>query len=87
MCRFLPPTPACPARCFAGATATATALIPALGYAGAAEVVAVARATGRTVRDVAVSEGRLTADAFDALVGPEAVRRLGMPDAPGGKGR
>ena len=78
------------ARCRAhveGATATATALIPALGYAGAAEVVAAARTTGRTVREVAVGEGRLTAEAFDALVSPEAVRRLGSPDVPGGGGR
>jgi aspartate ammonia-lyase len=70
------------ARCRAtveASTATATALVPAIGYARAAEVAGTARATGRTVRDVATSEGGLSDAEFDALTSPEAVRRLGMP--------
>ncbi len=60
-------------------TATATALIQVLGYDRACEVAKAARATGRTIREVVTAEGAMTGEAFDALVSPEAVRRLGMP--------
>ncbi len=73
------------ARCRAhveASTALATALLPALGYAGAAVVAERAAATGRSIREVAVGEGHLTEEAFDALVTPEAVCRLGMPESP-----
>ncbi len=68
------------ARCRAtveASTATATALIPAIGYERACEVARLARESGRTIRDVAIAEGGIDAEAFDALVSPEAVRRLG----------
>jgi aspartate ammonia-lyase len=71
------------ARCRGGveiATATVTALVPVLGYERAAEVARIARTSGRTVRHVATAEGGLTHEQFDALVSPEAVRRLGMPE-------
>ena len=69
------------ARCRASveaSTATATALIPALGYDRACGAARQARATGRTIREVVTGEGWLTVEAFDALVSPEAVRRLGF---------
>jgi hypothetical protein len=33
----------------------------------------------RTVREVVLADGLLTPEAFDELVSPEAVTRLGMP--------
>lgn len=62
-----------------GATAVATALVPLLGYEGAAALAARALAAGKTVRETALAEGILTADAFDQVTGPEAVTRLGWP--------
>jgi len=63
-----------------GATAAATALIPALGHARAAAVAAEARATGTTVRAVCLARGFMTAEQFETLISPEAVCRLGSPD-------
>ncbi|MDD5309868.1 MAG: aspartate ammonia-lyase [Deltaproteobacteria bacterium] len=62
-----------------GSTAVATALVPLVGYEKAGEVARRARETGRTVRDVAVGEGLVTAEQFDDILRPEAVCRLGMP--------
>ena len=70
------------ARCRAhveGSTAVATALLPVLGYEGAAGLVQRAQETGRTVRETALAEGLLTAEQFAELTSPEAVTRLGMP--------
>ena len=64
-------------------TAVATALLPAIGYAGAAELARDAAATGRTIRDLALERGLLTAEQFDALITPEAVCRLGTPEGTG----
>jgi aspartate ammonia-lyase len=64
-------------------TALATALLPALGYEGAAAIAHTSATTGRSVREVAVGDGHLSQEEFDALVTPEAVCRLGMPDVPG----
>jgi len=82
------------ARCRAhveGSTAAVTALLPALGYDGACRVAERAKATGKSVREVVIAQGLLTAEAFDELISPEAVCRLGMPDiagksAPGSEG-
>ena len=63
-------------------TATATALLPALGYEGAAQVVKQAQTAGKTIREIAVGEGFLSAEAFDNLITPEAVCRLGSPLKP-----
>lgn len=59
------------------ATATATALIPALGYSTVQEIVGKARETGRTIKEIAIGEGYLAAEDYDMLLTPEAVRRLG----------
>lgn len=63
-----------------GSTAIATALLPALGYEQTSRVSKLAVEKGRTVRRVVLDEGLLTAAEFDALVAPEAVVRLGMPE-------
>jgi aspartate ammonia-lyase len=63
-----------------GATAIATALLPALGYERAGRIAAEAAATGRTVRELVVGSGLLDAATFDSLISPEAVCRLGSPD-------
>ncbi len=75
------------ARCKAhveSSTATATALLPALGYEAVCEIVARAKQSGRTIRETVLQEGRLTAAQFDELISPEAVCRLGMPETPKG---
>ena len=60
-------------------TATATALLPILGYEGACRVARQAKETRRTIREIVLADGLLTAEAFDELISPEAVTRLGMP--------
>jgi len=60
-------------------TATATALLPALGYERAGEAASQAAATARTVREVVLERGWLTPEQFDELITPEAVCRLGLP--------
>ena len=60
-------------------TATATALLPALGYQQAEAIAKQAQQTGRSIRDVVLARGLLSAEAFDALITPEAVTRLGTP--------
>jgi aspartate ammonia-lyase len=68
-------------------TATATALLPALGYGGAGRLLEAAARTGRGLRETAVAEGFLSGAQFDALTSPEAVCRLGAPAAaPGPEG-
>jgi len=70
------------ARCRAhveGSTAIATALLPALGYEGACRVVKLAQEQGKSIREIVLSEGLLTAAQFDELISAEAVCRLGMP--------
>jgi len=60
-------------------TATATALLPLIGYEEACLLVQRASKTGRGIKETAISEGMLTAEQFDELVSPEAVCRLGSP--------
>lgn len=62
------------------ATASATALLPALGYEGARNAARDAAARGMSLRDHVIQAGLLSPEDFDALVAPEAVCRLGMPD-------
>ncbi|MBC9733847.1 aspartate ammonia-lyase [Nocardioides marmotae] len=59
----------------ARSTATATALSPAIGYAAAARMATLARATGRTVKDVVVAEGLLDRETAEALLSPLALTR------------
>lgn len=68
------------------ATAAVTALMPELGYAHMASVAQAAAASGRSIRTYVIEEGIMTGTAYDALVSPEAVCRLGMPDRPQQKG-
>ncbi len=60
------------------ATASATALLPLIGYARATELVARARGTGRGLKATAVGDGFVTAAQFDEYTSPEAVCRLGF---------
>ncbi|NLF58651.1 MAG: aspartate ammonia-lyase [Candidatus Hydrogenedens sp.] len=62
------------------ASAAATALVPVLGYEAASAIAKEAAATGQRVRDLVLKKGLMTPEAFDALLTPEAVCRLGMPD-------
>jgi aspartate ammonia-lyase len=69
------------ARCRAhvdASTATVTALLPALGYDRAGELARAARATGQSIRALAVRAFGLTEEQFDEMTSPEAVCRLGM---------
>jgi aspartate ammonia-lyase len=68
------------ARTVDGATATVTALLPAVGYEKALEIARQAREGGRTVRDVAVDDGYVTEERFAELTSPEAVTRLGWTE-------
>jgi aspartate ammonia-lyase len=61
------------------ATASATALLPRLGYDRVCELVAEAQAAGRGLKEMAVATGLVTAEEFDALTSAEAVCRLGFP--------
>jgi aspartate ammonia-lyase len=66
------------ARCRAqveNATASATALLPLLGYQRTCELVA--QAEGKGLKATAVALGLVTAEQFDELTRPEAVGRLG----------
>jgi len=60
-------------------TATATALVPVLGYDGASHLLRYAREHRLTVKDAAIDGGFLTLEQFEELTGPEAVCRLGSP--------
>ncbi len=62
-------------------TATATALVPVLGYAAAGSIAERAAASNRSIRQLVLEEGILAEDAFDALITPEAVCRLGISDS------
>ncbi len=61
------------------ATATVTALVPRVGYEQAQRVAALAKASGRGVRDVVLELGLMSAADFDAAIAPDAVMRLGSP--------
>lgn len=63
------------------ATASVTALLPAIGYERACALVEQAQRSGRGLKETAVSSGVLTAAQFDELTGPEAVCRLGFRTA------
>jgi aspartate ammonia-lyase len=60
------------------ATASATALVPVIGYARATELVELARAMGTGLKDTAVGRGFVTAEQFEACTSAEAVSRLGF---------
>lgn len=61
-------------------SATATALVPLLGYEGACSLVEGARARGQSIREAALASGLVTAEQFERAVSPETVMRLGSPE-------
>lgn len=62
-------------------TATLTALVPLLGYERASAIAGEAARSGKPVREVAVASGAVTSGELDAATSPEAVCRLGSPEA------
>ena len=69
-------------------TAVATALLPALGYETVTRVAGLAQSQHKTIREIVLAEGLLSAARFDELITPEAVCRLGWPQTnrkPNGK--
>jgi aspartate ammonia-lyase len=60
-------------------TAMATALSPYIGYAATADLAKTSVATGRTIRDLALERGLLTAADLDRILSVEAMTRPGIP--------
>jgi aspartate ammonia-lyase len=60
-------------------TAMATALSPYIGYAATADLAKTSVATGRTIRDLALERGLLTAEDLDRILSVEAMTRPGIP--------
>jgi aspartate ammonia-lyase len=58
-------------------TATATALLPFIGYEKACEALKQASAQGKTLREIVITNNWMTAAQFDAAISPEAVCKLG----------
>jgi aspartate ammonia-lyase len=63
-----------------GATASLTALVELVGYEKAQAIAGCAKAEGRTIREIAVGHGYVTADKFDKQISSENVSRLGSPE-------
>jgi aspartate ammonia-lyase len=59
-------------------TAVATALSPYIGYAKTAEIAKAAVATGRSVRDLVLERGLMTAAQLDRVLSAEAMTRPGI---------
>jgi aspartate ammonia-lyase len=62
-----------------GSTATATALVPVIGYENATRLAKLASERRKSLKETAITEGMLTAQQFEERVSPEAVCRLGSP--------
>jgi aspartate ammonia-lyase len=58
-------------------TATATALLPFIGYEKACEALKQAQAQGGTLREIVTTNNWMTAAQFDQAISPEAVCKLG----------
>jgi fumarate hydratase class II len=58
--------------------ALATALNPAIGYDEASEVAKTAMKEGKTIREVAVSEGYLTEEEADEVLDPAKMTERGI---------
>jgi aspartate ammonia-lyase len=61
------------------ATTEATELVPRLGYEHAEEAERMAREQGKSLRDVVVELGWMSAQEFDEATSPEAICQLGSP--------
>jgi aspartate ammonia-lyase len=60
-------------------TAMATALSPYIGYAVTADIAKASVATGRTIRELVLERGLLTATELDRILSAEAMTRPGVP--------
>jgi aspartate ammonia-lyase len=60
-----------------GATAALTALAERIGHEAATEVANAARQDGRSIREIVLERGLVSAAEFDELISPERVLRLG----------
>jgi aspartate ammonia-lyase len=60
-------------------TAVATALSPYLGYAATAEIAKAAVATNRSIRDLVLERGLMSAERLDAVLSPAAMTEPGVP--------
>jgi len=60
-------------------TATATALISALGYDSVSDVLKAIQITGEPLKEYVLKKGLLDEKTFEELISPEAVCRLGSP--------
>ncbi len=69
-------------RYLASSTALATVLTPRLGYLRVAEVLHESERTRVPVQELLVREKLLTREEVDALLGPEALRKLARPVGP-----
>jgi aspartate ammonia-lyase len=56
-----------------GSIGLVTAVVPTLGYEAASEIAKEALATGRSVRELILERGLLTADELDRILSPEAM--------------
>jgi fumarate hydratase class II len=61
-----------------------TALAPAIGYDAAAEIAKEAARTGKTIREVALERGVLSAEKLAELLDPEPMTEPGVRGIPGG---
>jgi aspartate ammonia-lyase len=66
-------------RAIHGSTAVLTALVPCIGYDRATQIAQAVQSEHKTVREIVVERGILTAAEFDELISPENVMRLGSP--------
>lgn len=60
-----------------GTTASITAMVELLGYERAQDLATRARAEGKSIREIALESGCLSAEQYEQLVSPENVSRLG----------
>ena len=58
-------------------TATATALVPKIGYEAVSKLIQQAKEIGRSIRECAIENNYVTREEFEQLTSPEAVMRLG----------
>jgi fumarate hydratase class II len=61
-----------------------TSLAPEIGYDNAAKLAKEAFASGKTIRQIAIEKGLLTADRLDQLLDPTSMTRPGGSGSSGG---
>ena len=65
-----------------GSTAALTALVDRIGYEKATEIAQAAHKEHKTIRQIVLEQGMMTAAEFDQLTSPENVMRLGSSSTP-----